>query len=125
MKEPVFIRLSTPIYSVKLFVIIGATGEQVQGYFKTKKVRLTETDIEGIKELAHPDQNEGFAMQLEERGRFLIWLSRYDNTPKRIQALIHEITHTTIRIFDHIGADIEGSNHEPLCYLHDYITGEW
>ena len=123
MADPIYIAMKVPIYSVRIYVAVGASADQLMQYFKTKKVKLTATDTEAIRETIEPN-NEAFAYQLEDAGRFLIWLSKYDKSPRRIQALVHEITHTTLHIFEHIDAEITNSSHEPLCYLHDYITGE-
>ena len=95
-------KIIIPIYGAKLTIIVGENIKEVADYLNYEMPSTT-TALSGA-----------------QGGNIDIGLSE-DCTLKEI---VHECLHATLEVFDFVGAKPNLEDHEPLCYLHDYICSQ-
>ena len=110
------INIKIPIYNDRCHILWPYDKVKAQAWMKKKKMDAADIELLENKDAV------GSTIYVNKKGAgAIIFLRKWESTPKSYAVLVHEIVHAASLIIDNIGIDESKSVPETLCYLVDYI----
>lgn len=119
------IKVDVEIYNRSIIFIIGYSKKEAFNYF-CEYYKNSPEDLSLIQSFGETEESYvgGSTFMLPNSCDICIWIPKTLYTIGDYRILVHEISHATIMILDHLNIAINDENSEAFCYLHDYIYSE-
>lgn len=108
--------IKIPVYNDKCHILWPYDKGEAIKWLEKKKLSTTEFDL--------LENNAAVGSTLyfdKKKGGAVIFLKKWNSTPKDYAVLVHEIVHAASFMIDNIGLEESRKVPETLCYLVDYM----
>ena len=108
--------IKIPVYNDRCHILWPYDKQKAAEWLKKKKIAADEIEL-----LENSDAVGSTVYINKKNAGAIIFLKKWNDTPKDYAVLVHEIVHAASFMIDNIGLEESRKVPETLCYLVDYM----
>jgi hypothetical protein len=110
------LNIKIPVYNDQCYILWPYDKEEATEWLKKKKIGIDEIDL-----IENTDAVGSTVYINKKNAGAIIFLKKWNGTPRDYAVLVHEIIHAASFMIDNIGLEESRKVPETLCYLVDYM----